>query len=176
MNHDLFQGEQVRLTAFDAEADPDSMSHWSRDTGYWRLASSAMALPRLARHAKESIQKMAPDENWFAIRPLGERRIIGSTGLYGIRWTHGEAWAGISIGERAYWGRGYGTDAMRLLLRYAFTELNLVRISLNVLSDNPRAIRSYQKAGFVIEGKARNAARYNQHGRDETYMGILRDE
>ncbi len=83
---------------------------------------------------------------------------------------------GIGIGEREYWGNGYGTDAMRAILHFAFTELNLYRVSLNVFEYNPRAIRSYEKAGFVAEGRQRQVL--NRDGRrwDVIYMGILHEE
>ncbi len=83
---------------------------------------------------------------------------------------------GIGLGERKYWSKGYGTDAMRIILRYAFTELNLHRVSLDTFEYNPRAIRSYEKAGFKIEGRVRQLL--NREGRrwDVIYMGILREE
>ena len=84
--------------------------------------------------------------------------------------------SGIGIGERSDWGKGYGTDAMRLILRYAFIELNLYRVSLDALGSNARAIRSYEKCGFVREGELRDAARYDGQYVGEVYMGILRDE
>jgi RimJ/RimL family protein N-acetyltransferase len=80
------------------------------------------------------------------------------------------------VGEREYWGRGYGTEAMRLVLQFAFQELNLHRVSLGVFAYNERAIRSYEKAGFRIEGRLRQGIhRVNQRW-DEVVMGILRSE
>jgi len=86
------------------------------------------------------------------IRTLDGDCLIGEIGLDGIKYTHGDAFVGISLGERDFWGKGYGTDAMRVLLRFAFTELNLRRVSLDVFEYNPRAVRSYEKVGFVVEG------------------------
>ena len=84
----------------------------------------------------------------FAIRTLDDDRIIGEIGLDGIRWTHGDCFVGIGLGEREFWGKGYGTDAMKIILRYAFTELNLRRVTLDVFEYNPRGVRSYEKVGF----------------------------
>jgi len=78
--------------------------------------------------------------------------------------------------HRADWGKGYGTDAMRVLLRFAFTEINLHRVSLTVFGYNPRAIRSYEKAGFVVEGRARQRLRRDGQWWEVVYMGILKDE
>ena len=83
---------------------------------------------------------------------------------------------GIGIGEQTCWSKGRGTDAMRIFLRYAFTELNLHRISLDVLDSNARAIRSYEKAGFVVEGHARQVVRRDGQRGGLIFMGILRDE
>ena len=83
---------------------------------------------------------------------------------------------GIGIGEEELWGKGYGTDAVRLMLNYAFTELNLRRISLDLFEYNQRALRSYQKAGFVEEGRMRGI--FQREGRrwDSIYVWILRDD
>ncbi len=83
---------------------------------------------------------------------------------------------GIGIGERDYWGRGYGTDAMQVLLRYAFDELNLHRVSLGVFEYNTRAIRAYEKAGFVVEGRGPQELHRDGRRWDMIFMGILREE
>jgi RimJ/RimL family protein N-acetyltransferase len=83
---------------------------------------------------------------------------------------------GIMIGDKSYWSQGYGTDAMLTLLRFGFEEMNLNRIDLTVDAENARAIRCYQKCGFVGEGRLREA-RY-QRGKygDQLVMSVLRDE
>jgi RimJ/RimL family protein N-acetyltransferase len=93
-----------------------------------------------------------------------------------VNWGGRDAFVGIAIGERDYWGKGYGTDAMRTILHYGFTEINLRRVTLTVFEYNPRAIRSYEKAGFRHEGRLRQFL--NREGRrwDMLYMGILREE
>jgi RimJ/RimL family protein N-acetyltransferase len=88
----------------------------------------------------------------------------------------GTAGVGIGIGEREYWGKGYSTDMMRVILRYAFTELNLNRVTLNVFEYNPRAVRSYEKAGFVVEGRERKAIHRDGKYWDVLFMGVLREE
>lgn len=116
------------------------------------------------------------DLKGFAIRTLADERLIGLIGLYTIFWLHHEAFMGIHIGERDYWGKGYGTDALQVLLRYGFGELNLRRISLSFLEGNARAMRSYEKCGFRLEGRERHAWAYDGRRWDEIYMGLLRDE
>lgn len=174
----LFSGERVRLAALDADTYAEAAARWSRDSEYWRLAHPTPAQPRLTKRLKEELEREfeSPNGMEFAIRTLADDRLIGSVGLWVGAQAHGEAWVGIHIGEREYWGKGYGTDAMRIVLRYAFTELNLHRVALSALATNARAIRSYEKAGFVVEGRGRHLARYEDKPWDEVYMGILGEE
>lgn len=177
MNSDLFRGELVRLVAPNSKTDADSVAAWSRDSEFVRLFGMGTARPWTPAMAQRGIEDdEAKDETFvFHIRTLADDRLIGVTDLEPA-WTHGDGWIGIGIGERAYWGRGYGTDAMRVMLRYAFTELNLYRISLNVFDYNVRAIRSYEKVGFVLEGRQRQAMRRDGRCWDMVFMSILRDE
>ena len=91
-------------------------------------------------------------------------------------WGSRDAFAGIGIGEREFWGKGYGSDAIQLLLRYAFTELNLQRVSLTVFEFNQRAQRSYEKVGFRLEGRQRQIMQREGRRWDILYMGILRED
>ena len=81
-----------------------------------------------------------------------------------------------TIGDKTYWGRGYGTDAVRVLLDYAFRHHNLHRVYLSVNSTNPRAIGAYRRCGFVEEGRLRAHAWSNGQYIDLVQMGILREE
>lgn len=90
------------------------------------------------------------DEQIFAIEIDG--RHVGNLGLHKVDRVHRKADLGIVIGETSYWSRGFGTDALRTALRYGFDQLGLNKISLDVLEGNGRAIRSYEKCGFVREG------------------------
>jgi RimJ/RimL family protein N-acetyltransferase len=83
---------------------------------------------------------------------------------------------GIFIGDKRYWNKGYGTEVMRLLLRHGFSTLNLNRVFLRVFETNPRAIRSYEKAGFVFEGRMRQAEFIDGKYCDVILMSVLRSE
>ena len=96
--------------------------------------------------------------------------------LWDLRWSHGDSVVSIALGEPEYWGKGLGTEAMRLCLRYAFTELNLDRVTLWVFGYNQRAIRSYEKAGFMKEGVIRGMLAREGQRHDVHIMGILREE
>jgi RimJ/RimL family protein N-acetyltransferase len=103
-------------------------------------------------------------------------RFIGVCGLSEVDIRNRHAAFGINIGDKEAWGKGYGTEATKLLLRHAFLTLNLNRIWLEVYEYNPRALHVYEKLGFVIEGRLRQdmfrAGRYW----DTIIMGILRQE
>jgi len=83
---------------------------------------------------------------------------------------------GIGIGEREFRGKGYGRDALNILLRYAFMELNLRRVTLTVFEYNEQAIRMYQQAGFRLEGRHRQVLHREGRRWDMLEMGILREE
>ena len=177
MNTKLFEGELVRLSAPSSDKDAEIFASWSRDSEFLRMLDDEPAQPWSVKKIKEEIDEgPKPDGFPFLIRTLADDRLIGFVGLFGIRWTHGDAWVGIGIGDRQYWGKGYGTDAMRVILRYGFTELNLHRVSLFLFEYNARALRSYEKAGFVVEGRLRQATQREGQRRDDLCMGILREE
>lgn len=180
MNTNLFQGALVRLSAEEPKAMAEADARWSRDSEYTRLLDSGTAHMFSVKSAEKWIEEnLEPQNNqniFFAIRTLADDRLIGGIGLDGIDWVNGNSYVGIGIGDRQDWGKGYGTDAMRILLRYAFTELNLHRVSLTVFEYNPRGIRSYQKAGFVEEGRTRGQLHREGRRWDIIYMGILKSE
>jgi RimJ/RimL family protein N-acetyltransferase len=180
MNTNLFRGELVRLTAVEPKAMAEADARWSRNSEYSRLLDSGSArifsLKMTEKWSEEHLESQSNRDIFFGIRTLSDDRLIGGIGLDGIDWSHGNSYVGIGIGDREDWGKGYGTDAMCILLRYAFTELNLHRVSLTVFEYNPRGIRSYQKAGFVEEGRTRGQLHREGRRWDIIYMGILKCE
>jgi len=125
---------------------------------------------------EKEVMELSPASYFFSIRTIAEDKLIGDLGLDVVDWSGRDAFVGLGIGESEYWGRGYGTDVMDILLRFAFTEINLRRVTLTVFEYNPRAIRSYEKAGFRHEGRERKVL--NKEGKrwDMLFMGILREE
>ena len=115
--------------------------------------------------------KSRPDENGAE-----NWKLIGTIGFAELSWRNRSAEFGIMIGEKSYWGQGYGTEAVRLLSQYGFNTLNLNRIFLRVYEDNLRAIRAYEKAGFTLEGRMRQAE--FRHGKylDVLIMSLLRGD
>ena len=134
---------------------------------------------------------LVEEEKWFegvlnqpaAERPMvieakidGIWTAIGNLGIFTIDPRIRKAEVGIAIGEKRYWNQGYGTEAMKLLLKHGFNTLNLNRISLDVYETNPRAIRAYEKAGFKEEGRLREGHYFNGKYIDIIVMSVLRSE
>ncbi len=176
METSIFCGELVRLAALDSDSAAPVLAAWMGDTEFWRLFDAMPAERPSIPRIQQSIQEQQREKSRvfpFAIRTLLGDRLIGRCELEITVWANREAFVGIGIGERADWGKGYGTDAMHILLRYAFTELNLQRVALNVFSYNERAIRCYEKAGFQHEGRLRHWLQRAGRRWDLVYMGIL---
>ena len=177
---DLFRGKLVRLTSEEPAARAKVEVRWQRDTEFHRLADSDPAQLVSEKKLKEWFEKQSetsfkPERYSFAVRTLADDRHIAFFALW-LDLIHNEAWVGIGIGEREFWGKGYGTEMMKLCLQYAFTELNVHRVSLGLHEYNPRALRSYEKAGFRLEGRTRQDLMREGKRYDSLWMGILREE
>lgn len=177
---DLFRGELVRLTSEEPDFIAKYEARWQRDSEFRRLADSGPADIVSEKKIKEQFEKSAeegfkPQRYGFTIRVLEDDKPIGFLGLW-LNLIHGEAWVGIGIGERDYWGRGCGTDAMKLAVQYAFMELGVHRVSLGLFEYNPRALRAYEKVGFRLEGRTRQDMLREGRRTDSLWMGILRTE
>jgi len=131
----------------------------------------------------ENMLKRPPDQTPFVIevRGVGAQgrenwTAIGTCGFHEIDWRNRSAEFGIMIGEKSYWNKGFGTEAVKLLVRHGFQTLNLNRICLRVFASNPRAVRTYEKAGFSQEGRLRQAEYIDGEYVDVLLMSILRRE
>lgn len=172
----LFVGKLVRLAAPKAE-DHEQMAKWTTNLEYARMYDMQPARPHGAEFWAEQDNDARKDEAAFdfRIRALEDDKLIGIFGLW-TAWTNQACWLAIAIGEPEYWGRGYGSDALRVGINYAFRELNMYKVSLAVFGYNTRAIRAYEKVGFQREATTRamlyrDGQRYDMH-----YMGIVRPE
>jgi [ribosomal protein S5]-alanine N-acetyltransferase len=102
--------------------------------------------------------------------------LVGVSGLHQIDPIGRKAQLGLLIGSPVHWGKGYGTDATRLMLEYAFGTLNLHKVGLQVFSNNPAGRRVYEKVGFTLEGTLREDYFVNGAYVDALCMGMLRSE
>ena len=177
---EIFTGNLVRLSAIDSDELSKAFALWTRDSEFNRLlhttASGLQSGNAIKHWLEKDMDDPSPGFHAFSIRTLTDNTLVGGTDLEVVNWNGRDAFVGIFIGARENWGKGYGTDAMNILLRYAFTELNLWRVSLGVFEYNPRAIRSYEKAGFQLEGRSRKQLNHEGKRWDVHFMGILREE
>lgn len=176
-NGNLFLGKLVRLVA-PREQDAALLARWSEDAEYLRALDSDYARPVSGQEVVKRLDPEQRDDNWleFHLRTLENDRLIGFVALHTIEWNNGVAMLSIGIGEPAYRGKGYGSDALHLILQYAFSELNLHRVGLDVISNNTHAIHMYENAGFRHEGSVRSAVLRDGRRHDRLLMGMLRDE
>lgn len=172
---DLFTGKLVKLTA-PREGDSAIMAAWTQNSDYLRLMDTDIARPLSEEAVADSEKGEGRNSAYFRIRTVEDDRLIGFVVLHSFEWNNGTSWLSIGIGEPDYWGRGYGFEAIQLILRYGFMELNLHRVSLNFISYNERAEKAYAKAGFAHEGAEREACYRDGRYYDLVYMGILRTE
>ncbi len=146
--------------------------------------------PEISRLTRYRTEPMTSDEieRYFRARVLGgdtlsygihltdNDRLIGSATFSQLDLANGSVTYHIMIGERDCWGLGYGTEATELMLELAFEDLRLHRVALAVFEFNRRAIRSYEKAGFRIEGRLRDTIFRDGRHWDEISMSILEEE
>ena len=160
----LFRGALVRLSAFEAESDASVFAGWNEDPRYLRQSYDQPAWPMDAVEAR------------VVLRALDDGRLVGFVRLYDIIWTHGSALVAISVPDAREQGKGFGRDGLGLLLRYAFHELGLHRLWLDVFGYNERAIHLYAGAGFREEGRLREHLHRDGRRWDVVLMGLLRAE
>ena len=142
------------------------------------LLSSTEPVRPLSLAAFEAMHERFVSENvtdavGFALEVNGD--LVGTCGLHAIDHFNSRCEVGIAIG-RDHWGRGLGQDAVRTLVRYAFDHLNMHRVALYVLADDPRAVGAYRKAGFTEEGRLREQDWVRGAYHDVLVMSVLREE
>ena len=175
----MIVGSRVRLRPIE-RADLRQFVAWLGDPAVH--ASLALAVgPGPAQEERwfESTLALPAAEQPMAIEAReddGEWRLVGSIGTHGIDWRNRSSEVGLVVGDRGAWGRGFGTEAMRLLLGHLFSTLNLHRVWLRVFADNARAIRMYERLGFRLEGRQRDGDFRDGGYRDVLLFGILAPE
>jgi RimJ/RimL family protein N-acetyltransferase len=178
----LFEGRDIRFGPIDHEAHPEIESKWTHDAGFMRLMEMKPVRPlspAMLKKEYESIEKkMEEDKNmyYFTIRAREEDRLIGKAILQWIDWANGGGWLRLGIGAAEDRHRGLGGQALRLLLRFAFAELNLYRVSAIVPEYNEAAVHMLRKFGFTEEIRRRQATERDGRRWDLLTFGLLRPE
>jgi RimJ/RimL family protein N-acetyltransferase len=153
----MLRGELVTLRAFRPD-DLDPLTDFQNDVETELLGGGAAPTPTTREWMADLWDRYSKDRSGAAFVIEADGTVIGQVGLFNADALARTIELGITVGDRDYWGRGYGTEAVRLAVDYAFRLRNLRKVHLTVLSNNPRAIASYVKAGFVEEGRQREQA------------------
>ncbi len=171
-------GEKIMLR----EYRKDDLAHiiaWANDGQTTQYLSHIFTLPQTVQNSEDFLESRlrgGSREAGFIIADRGTQAYIGQADLFDINWIDRCATVGIVIGGADDRGRGVGTEALRLLCDYAFLSLGLERVQLDVYAGNQRAIRCYERAGFVREGVRRSARFVNGAFMDVLFMSVLREE
>lgn len=173
----FLDGERVRLAAI-REDDIATLISWDDNQAFMRLMTSSPAYPRSELEQREWWQARlkSKDDFHLAIRLKADNQLIGTLSITQIEWNHQSAWISIGIGDAEARGRGYGGEAMRLALVFAFDELSLHRLSLSVFGYNTAAIRMYERLGWTREGNFREYLQRDGQRFDMILYGMLAPE
>lgn len=173
----MYNGEKVRLRAYKRE-DMALAQQYLNDAETKRFLMPGVPYPfTLEEEIKWYENLSSHNDNYsFAIETIDGGQYIGGCGINRLDWKNSVAIVGIFIGDKNYWGKGYGTDAMKALLKFIFEQMNINKVKLFVYSFNERAVKSYEKCGFVREGVLRQEMFRDGKYNDEYVMGILKEE
>lgn len=171
----IFTGSLLRLTAPQSE-DQEIFATWTQDDTYMRFMDDDPIRPHSPANFSGFGEAVKADDYYFHLRTLHDNQLIGFVVLFNLKWRNQTAELAIGIGPEAYRGKGYGYDALQLILNYGFSELALRRVSLTVMDYNTRAIKAYERVGFQREGAQRQAIHRSGAYYDLLLYGILREE
>lgn len=178
----LFDGQDVRFGPIDHEKDPEIESKWTHDSDFMRMYDTNPARPMSAAMVKkhyENLEKEIEDDKnmyYFTIRAREDDRLIGKAMVQDIEWSNGNCAVQFGIGSTDDRRKGYGSQALGMLLRFIFAEINMFRVSAYVPEYNEAAISLLKKFGFVEEVRRRQALDRDGRRWDLLVFGLLQDE
>ena len=174
----MLEGKRIRLAPLERK-HIDHFLKWFNDPEITQYLTIYKPMTRDWEEEWFSNLKTREDSVYFSIQIIDEKdqdKIIGNCAIQDINNKNRACSCGITIGEKNYQNKGYGTEAMEMLVEYGFNTLNMNRIELSVYEFNSRAFKTYQKVGFVEEGRKRQARYHNGKYQDEIIMAILRED
>lgn len=174
----LLKSEKVFLRTVEKD-DLSLVLRWFNDAEVIQYLQMYLPMTRVAEEKWLERVGLSETNIVFVIEVKTEEgglKPIGTCGLHDIKWKDRQATIGIAIGEKDFWDGGFGTEAVKLLVEYAFFQLNLNRINSSVYDFNKRSLAMQKKVGFSIEGRRRQAIFKNGAYDDEIVLGLLRTE
>ena len=170
----MFTGSKVRLTSITKE-DLPSYRQWNSVASFGRFYNATPIREESEKNANQLIEEHSDRSFRFAIRPLESEQFLGICAIEDILWSHRVGWLSIALGPDFH-GKGFGKDAMQLLINYGFNELNLHRLQLTVFNYNEGAIKLYESLGFKHEGTFREFLQRDGKRHDMHLYGLLATE
>ena len=178
----LFTGQLIYLDEVAPDRDAEVESRWTHDPEFMALTYADPVRPLSPAQIRKKYEALEKEANeWknlfhFAIRAQSDQRLLGFVQLFRIEWNHSTGNLIIGIGNPYDHGHGYGSEALRLTLRYAFGELNLHRLAASTFEYNPGAIRFLERHGFRIEVCQRQAIYRDGRYWNGIKLGLLAEE
>lgn len=178
----LFEGKNIRFGPIDYEKDPEVESKWTHDSNFMRMFETDPARPMSAamvkKHYEELEKEIEKDKNiyYFTIRAKEDDRLIGKAMVQDIEWSNGNSAIRLGIGSPDYQRKGYGSEALKMLLRFTFAEINMFRVSAYVPEYNEAMIVLLKKFGFVEEVRRRQALARDGRRWDMLVFGLLKED
>jgi len=171
-----FAGDSCYLSPCIPE-DAEAWYRWLHDPQVALLAGRAAFDPPSLQALRQAVERSyGPSRHMFTILTIDGDRTIGRCDIGDVDHVNRRGWVNILIGEPEFWGKGYGTEALRLLLDFAFTLLDLNTIMLDTIAFNERAIACYKKVGFREMGRWRESRVVNGVAHDLVFMDLLASE
>lgn len=173
----LFESTRITLRKMTAQ-DTEIYHKWRNDIEVMQSTAPLLDVYHI-EDTEEFVTKVilgSHSSKSYIISDKESKKPIGITSLINIDYKNRNAECIIDIGDKEAWGKGYGTEAMKLLLDFGFLEMNLHRICLRVFSFNSRALKLYEKLGFLQEGKSRESIFRDGKWHDIVHMSILQNE
>jgi RimJ/RimL family protein N-acetyltransferase len=188
LSKSLFEGQKVCLASIDHQWDAQIETRWTLDGNFQRLLGENILKPLSPAQLKKRYEEIEKENDekgkgfYFTIRRLTEKKdqkqeqLLGFANLFNIEWSNGTGSLSLGIGDPGQRQKGYGQEALKLLLRYAFRELNLFRLSAQVPAYNMPALNLFRRANFKDEACQREVYHWAGKRWDGIYLGLLREE
>ncbi len=170
-------GDTIDLRPLDDD-DLDPFYAWFADRAVVRYALGLWLFPMSRAEVRDWLARTMRDKGTLSLGIVCRDtcELIGYAGIASISAINRSGEYYILIGDKGSWGRGYGTEATKLIIDYGFASLNLHRVTLTVSDANVGGVKAYTKAGFIIEGRLRQACYRDGVYHDKIVMSILRSE
>jgi RimJ/RimL family protein N-acetyltransferase len=173
----MYEGQNVRLREYRKEDIPLRLNYLN-DAEVCCNITPDVPYPITLREEEKWFEAITAvsDTYKFAIEAIEDNQFIGGCSINGVDWKNSVVTIGIFIGSKKHRSRGFGTDAMKILLKFIFLQMNINKVRLTVYSYNQSAIRCYEKCGFKVEGVLRQEIYKDGKRYDKIAMGLLKEE